>query len=49
MDNMIMKILFGIFSFLTKSSTLFLVNWPPLSCSVSQGSAGQNCFPLGSE
>lgn len=49
MDNIITKILFGIFSFLTESSTLFLVSWPPLSCMVSQGPAGQNCFPPGAE
>lgn len=37
MDDMIIKILFGIFSFRMKSPKLFAVNWLQIYCTVLQG------------
>lgn len=48
MDDIIMKILFGIFSFTTESSKLFVVNGLQLHCTVVQGYARQNCSRFGS-
>lgn len=48
MDDIIMKILFGIFSFMMESSKLFLVNWLQLYCTVLQGYGRQNCSRSGS-
>lgn len=42
MDDIIMKISFGIFSFVMESSKLFLVNWLQLYCTVLQGCTRQN-------